>query len=95
MDMKQVVQRLTQPLPAEIVACLRRALDEDVGTGDVTTNTIVPVDAPLSAQIIAKQRGVIAGLDIAENVFLLLDEQVRFQAHTNRRIVCRDWLCRR
>ena len=70
-------------LPEEIVACLRRALDEDVGAGDATTNTIVPADATQSAQIVAKQQGVVAGLDIAQNVFLLLDEQVGFQAHTS------------
>lgn len=69
-------------LPEEIVACLQRALEEDVGSGDATTNSIVPSNATLHAQIIAKQNGIVAGLDVAETVFLLLDEHVRFQAHT-------------
>jgi len=72
---------MTETFPEEITACLRRALDEDVGSGDATTNNIVPADAALQAQIIAKQDGVVAGLDVAEKVFLLLDDQVNFSSH--------------
>ncbi len=50
----------------EILNCLKRALEEDIGTGDLTTNSIVPADAALRGQIIAKQAGIVAGLDIAE-----------------------------
>ncbi|HKO61203.1 MAG TPA: carboxylating nicotinate-nucleotide diphosphorylase [Pyrinomonadaceae bacterium] len=70
---------MTEPLPEEVITCLRRALDEDVGAGDATTNSIVPADATLTAQIIAKQDGVVAGLDVAEKVFLLLDDDVNFR----------------
>ena len=70
---------ITQRLPQEIVACIERALKEDIGSGDVTTNSIVPDDATLNAQIIAKQNGIVAGLDVAENVFLLLDDKIRFE----------------
>lgn len=52
-------------LSSEIMACIRRALDEDIGPGDVTTNSIVPSDASMSGQIIAKQAGILAGLDVA------------------------------
>src|SRR5687768_3284931 len=71
---------MTEPFGEEIVDCLRRALAEDVGAGDATTNSIVPADATLNAQIIAKQEGVVAGLDVAQKVFLLLDDRVSFQA---------------
>ena len=74
---------MTETLTEEIIECLRRALDEDIGSGDATTNNIVPAEAALQAQIIAKQNGVIAGLDLAEKVFLLLDDQVSFRAHIN------------
>ena len=74
---------MVEPLPEEIVDCLTRALDEDVGAGDATTNSIVPADATLNAQIIAKQEGVVAGLDVAEKVLLLLDDRVSFLAHVN------------
>lgn len=72
---------MTETFTKEIIECLRRALDEDVGCGDATTNNIVPAEAALQAQIIAKQNGVVAGLDVAEKVFLLLDDQVSFRAH--------------
>src|SRR5262249_52389626 len=67
-------------ISTEVIDLLKRALEEDIGTEDVTTNTIVPADASLRGQIIAKQQGVIAGLDIAQQVFLLLDERVDFQS---------------
>ena len=72
---------MTETFTEEIIECLRRALDEDVGSGDATTNNIVPAEAVLQAQIIAKQNGVVAGLDVAERVFLLLEDQVSFRAH--------------
>jgi nicotinate-nucleotide pyrophosphorylase (carboxylating) len=72
---------MTETFPEEIIACLRRALDEDVGAGDATTNSIVPASAGLKAEIIAKQDGVVAGLDVAEKVFLLLDDRVSFRSH--------------
>lgn len=65
---------------AEIQACLKRALEEDIGPGDVTTNSIVPRNASIRGQIIAKQAGIVAGLDIARQVFLLLDSEVDFRA---------------
>ena len=72
---------MAEGFPEEIIASLRCAIDEDVGAGDATTNSIVPVDATLNAQIIAKQDGVVAGLDIAHAVFLLLDNRVNFAAN--------------
>lgn len=66
--------------PAQISNCIKRALEEDIQSGDVTTNNIVPVDASLRAQIIAKQGGVVAGLDVARSTFLLLDDVVKFEA---------------
>jgi nicotinate-nucleotide pyrophosphorylase (carboxylating) len=57
-----------------------RALEEDIGTGDVTTDTIVPAGATLKGRIVAKQDGVVAGLDVAKHVMLALSESVNFQA---------------
>ena len=71
---------MSSELPAEISQYIKRALDEDIGTGDVTTETIVPEGASLRGRIVAKQDGVVAGLDIARLVMLALDENVNFQA---------------
>ncbi|MDQ3667173.1 MAG: carboxylating nicotinate-nucleotide diphosphorylase [Acidobacteriota bacterium] len=69
---------LTTALPSEIVECLKRALAEDIGPGDVTTNSIVPANSILRGRILAKDAGVVAGLDLAQAVFLLLEDKVEF-----------------
>jgi len=68
-------------LSHEILAAVRRALEEDIGSGDVTTNSIVPPEATMRGQIIAKQAGIVAGLDVAQAACQLLDERVTFTAH--------------
>ena len=65
-------------LSADRAQCIRRALDEDIGAGDVTTDSIVPENASLRGRIIAKQNGVVAGLQIAEAVWRELDERLTF-----------------
>ena len=60
----------------EILESIRRALDEDIRTGDVTTNSIIPADALMNGKIIAKQDGVVAGLDVARAVFTMLDNSI-------------------
>ncbi len=69
---------MTTALPSEIVECLKRALAEDIGPGDVTTNSIVPANSILRGRILAKDAGVVAGLDLAQAVFLLLEDKVEF-----------------
>jgi len=70
---------MNNALPAEIISCIRRALEEDIGNGDATTNSIVPETATLKGKIIAKQSGIVAGLEIANAVFLELSENVIFK----------------
>jgi nicotinate-nucleotide pyrophosphorylase (carboxylating) len=69
-----------QTLPPDILESIRRALAEDIGSGDVTTNSIVPAEAIMRGQIIAKQAGIIAGLDIARAVYMAVDPEVDFQS---------------
>ena len=69
-------------LPVDISQSIRRALDEDIGSGDVTTDSIVPANASLRGRIIAKQNGVVAGLTIAEAVWHELDPRITFEAQT-------------
>jgi len=68
----------SRTLPEAILAAIRNALAEDIGAGDVTTNSIVPPDAVMSGHIIAKQAGVVAGLDVAAATFRLLERGVEF-----------------
>ncbi len=67
-------------LSQEILEAIRRALEEDIGTGDATTDAIVPPEATMRGQIIAKQDGIIAGLDVARAAYELLDSSVDFSA---------------
>ena len=67
-------------LDPQLTKIIQQALDEDIGPGDMTSNSIIPSDARMTGQIVAKQSGVIAGLDIAAAVYQLFDTQVRFQA---------------
>ncbi len=62
----------------EILDCIRRALAEDIGPGDVTTNAIVPVDALMKGRVIAKQAGIVAGLDVARVVYEMVNPRVKF-----------------
>jgi nicotinate-nucleotide pyrophosphorylase (carboxylating) len=61
----------------ELDALVRRALAEDVGSGDVTTRATVAADAKATALIRQKAAGVIYGLAAAEAVFRALDERIR------------------
>lgn len=72
-----------QTLPPAIFESIRRALAEDIGSGDVTTDSIVPPEARMRGQVIAKQTGVIAGLDVAQAVYQMVDSQVDFQSQVD------------
>src|SRR6266478_7864164 len=61
----------------EIDELVRRALAEDVGTGDATTAAIVPAGTPAKAHVIAREPLVCAGLPIAESIFRALDREMR------------------
>lgn len=83
-------------ISSEVLAHIRLALNEDIGTGDVTTDSIVPQDAEMKGQIIAKQTGVAAGLDVARCVYQTLDSRVEVEtcveegAHVeNRQLLAR------
>jgi nicotinate-nucleotide pyrophosphorylase (carboxylating) len=58
---------------------VRRALAEDLGSGDVTTLAIVPAGAVGEATLLAKGTCVVAGLDVAREVFAQVDARVRLQ----------------
>lgn len=59
-------------------AIIHRALEEDIGSGDITTLSTVPLQSILSGTFIAKEAGVIAGLEVARETFSYLDPEVKF-----------------
>ena len=58
-----------------------RALAEDVGAGDLTTEALVPADARSRARIEQKAPGVVSGLRVAESVFRRVDPGLRWHGH--------------
>jgi nicotinate-nucleotide pyrophosphorylase (carboxylating) len=62
-----------------LLALVGRALEEDIGSGDLTTEATVPADARARALITQKGPGVIYGLTAGEAAFALLDPDARFE----------------
>jgi nicotinate-nucleotide pyrophosphorylase (carboxylating) len=59
---------------------VEHALEEDLGRGDVTTDSLVPSDVDARAVVRSRSEGVIAGLDVAALVFEAADPRVKFTA---------------
>lgn len=64
------------PLPAYL-SLIRHALREDIGPGDLTSHAVIPVDLRIRARILAKQRGVVAGVNLAVLAFAAVDRHAR------------------
>jgi nicotinate-nucleotide pyrophosphorylase (carboxylating) len=58
---------------------VRGALAEDVGAGDVTTDSLFDASAVGTAELLVKERGVVCGLAAADTVFRCLDDDVEFE----------------
>ena len=65
----------------QIKKLIEHALFEDIGSGDITTEAIIPETSTSSAVMLAKQELVLAGLEVSREVFLHLDPRVQFTAY--------------
>jgi nicotinate-nucleotide pyrophosphorylase (carboxylating) len=77
-------------LPREIVTCIQRALAEDIGSGDVTTDSLIAPEAVMRGHLLAKQQGVVAGLAVAEAAFRSVDEHITFVANVSEGAAVED-----
>jgi nicotinate-nucleotide pyrophosphorylase (carboxylating) len=77
--MPYMLRAVSAALDVDLAALVRRALDEDVGAGDVTTHATVNAEARAEALITQKAPGAIYGLDAAEMTFALLDPDASFE----------------
>lgn len=59
-----------------IESIIKLAIEEDIATGDITTDSIIPVSSVASAEMTMKADGVVSGLDIARKVFEYLDSNL-------------------
>lgn len=64
----------------ELKQLIRSWLAEDVGSGDITTETTIPASSISKAVIHIKDEGIIAGIPIAQLVFEIVDPTLRFHA---------------
>ncbi|MCK4595657.1 nicotinate-nucleotide diphosphorylase (carboxylating), partial [candidate division WOR-3 bacterium] len=83
----------------DIEEIVKKALEEDIGSGDITTDAVLRCserfDGKVSAVIIARASGILCGIDIARMVFNIVDNNLGFDAYkdgaelsTNQRVVC-------
>lgn len=68
---------------ATIDTIIEIALLEDMPQGDITSESVIPADATSCAVFVAKEDGILAGLLVAQKVFLMIDASVDFHC-------CRD-----
>ncbi len=80
-----------QPLIREIVA---RALTEDIGPGDITTELVISPAQRAHGYFLAKQAGVLSGLDVAEECFRHVEPHIEFAPyyHEGQAFVAGDYL---
>lgn len=56
---------------------IKKALEEDIGFGDITTDYFVPDDMKLTAKFNTREDGVLCGIDILEKVFKILSPDIK------------------
>ena len=73
----------TPLLPVLYEPLVRRALAEDLGrAGDLTTDSIVPPGTAARALVVTRERGCVAGLDVAFSVFSMIDPTISVRRNT-------------
>lgn len=65
--------------PIVLDPILRRALEEDIGTGDVTTMATIQPGVQASAELVAKEDFILSGINVAHRVFHLLSAETAFE----------------
>ena len=70
------LDRVESLSPDEVLRAVRDALAEDIGTGDVTTLSTVPLDHTASALMVSREPMVLAGIDFAGTAFRELSSEV-------------------
>jgi nicotinate-nucleotide pyrophosphorylase (carboxylating) len=63
-------------LEANISEIIRRALDEDIQSGDITTQAVISESVFGKGKFFVKANGVIAGLSVAQTVFMMVDDKI-------------------
>ncbi|OIP59262.1 MAG: nicotinate-nucleotide diphosphorylase (carboxylating) [Nitrospirae bacterium CG_4_10_14_0_8_um_filter_41_23] len=70
-------------IPLSVIDLIHRALEEDIGPGDITTSLLIPNENKSRALYIAKENFVLAGLPFSREVFQILDPSMSFNIFYN------------
>jgi len=60
---------------------IQRALAEDLGSGDITSECFIPADHRSTARIVAKENAILAGTEVAAEVFRQVDASITLEVH--------------
>ena len=71
------MNKITQKLNVDDL--ILQALREDIPEEDVSTNAVMPEACPGTVDLIAKEDGIVAGLEVFARVFTLLDDQTQVE----------------
>ena len=66
------------PVPSDLPQQVERALDEDIGTGDLTA-ALIPREVLARASVITREEAIVCGIPYVDAVFRRLDERVRIE----------------
>jgi nicotinate-nucleotide pyrophosphorylase (carboxylating) len=58
---------------------IKNALEEDLGWGDVTTDSTIPMEAAIEGLFIAKEQGIVCGIEVCKRVFEMMDSSITFE----------------
>lgn len=85
---------MTVPIPSELSDIVRLALQEDIGSGDLTAG-LIPADTVANATVISRQEAVIAGIPWFNEVFKQIDPsvQITWQVSEGSQVVADQVLC--
>ena len=69
---------ISSAIPPSVVESIRRALEEDIGSGDITTSLLIPEEDVSKARFIAKDTFILAGIPFAQEVFHILHPSIEW-----------------
>ena len=79
--------------PQQLQSMVRTALAEDIGEGDATTLAIAPKGVVVNARLVARERCVVAGLQIVEAVLSETSSNAALSIHVEDGEVCEADQC--
>ncbi|HLO45617.1 MAG TPA: carboxylating nicotinate-nucleotide diphosphorylase [Leadbetterella sp.] len=66
-------------LKEDLIAFIKNALHEDIREGDHTSNSTVPENAQGKARLLVKDKGIVAGVELAERIFKIVDPNLKVE----------------